>query len=379
MSTGKAYFIRRVQKYTLQASDITSLVTTNTNIDLVISINPSGAYTSTSSTGEQTQAYIVGWIGKGFLDSITNIGTWYKSAASQAFTFAVAKGTYANLASAQSALAGTVVYYQLATPIEEEILAIGNAQGTPNGTVYVDDIKWGVDIYTTNIVVTDAISELVSITKMKTDGTELQLPVSSATIAGDGLSFTHTGLASGDAVRYTYIPQGDYFKSTTDIIYYESENDIRFPATILSQPAIGRPDFDTTNIGLLFPQNNTTEVVYIVAQLPHDRVPDSPLEPHIHCRLSGSGQPVMKIDYKLYNPNNATVPTSFTTYTMNVNTATWSSGTISNMIYGASPISAVGYDDSAIMIMKLYRNDNVYVGDLLVDEFDIHYMQLKKY
>ena len=83
----------------------------------------------------------------------------------------------------------------------------------------------------------------------------------------------------------------------------------------------------------------------------------------------------MKMDYKIYNPSEEAIPSSFTTYVMNENTATWTSGTISNMIYGASPISGVGYGDSAIMIIKLYRDDNVYSGDLLVDELDIHYVR----
>jgi len=129
---------------------------------------------------------------------------------------------------------------------------------------------------------------------------------------------------------------------------------------------------------LLFPQSNTTEAIYIVVQLPHDRVPDSPLEPHIHCRLAGAGQPVFVMEYKVYNPSGTAIPTSWSTYTMNINTATWSSGTISNMIYGSADISGVGLNDSAILIIKLYRNDNVYSGDLLVDEFDIHYIKTRK-
>ena len=150
---------------------------------------------------------------------------------------------------------------------------------------------------------------------------------------------------------------------------------MRFPATLLKQGATLKPDFDYTNVGLLFPQNDATEIAYFIVQLPHDRIYDSPITPHVHCRLSSAGQPVMKIDYKIYNPSAVTIPASWTTYTMNVNTATWSTGTISNMIYGSAPISLVGYGASAIMLIKLYRDDNVYTGDLLCDEFDIHYFK----
>jgi len=79
------------------------------------------------------------------------------------------------------------------------------------------------------------------------------------------------------------------------------------------------------------------------------------------------------MDYKWYNPNGEAVPSSWTTYTMNSNTATWSSGTISNMIYGAAAIDGTGKTESSILLIKLYRDDSAYSGDLLVDEFDIHY------
>jgi len=53
--------------------------------------------------------------------------------------------------------------------------------------------------------------------------------------------------------------------------------------------------------------------------------------------------------------------------------ATWSSGTISNVIMNATAISGIGKTKSSILIMKVYRDDNVYTGDLKVDEIDIHY------
>jgi len=164
-----------------------------------------------------------------------------------------------------------------------------------------------------------------------------------------------------------------YVKDLQVVIDAGETEDLRFPVTVLKQGATSKPDFDYTNIGLLFPQNDATEIVYIVAQLPHKRVPDSDIIPHVHCRLAGAGQPVMKMDYKWYNPSATAIPSSFTTYTMNVNTATWSTGTISNKIYGAAAIDGTGKTDSSVLIIKLYRDDNAYTGDLLVDEFDIHY------
>jgi len=45
-------------------------------------------------------------------------------------------------------------------------------------------------------------------------------------------------------------------------------DDLRFPATATRQGALAKPDFDYTNIGLLFPQNDPTEIIYMIDQLP---------------------------------------------------------------------------------------------------------------
>ena len=81
------------------------------------------------------------------------------------------------------------------------------------------------------------------------------------------------------------------------------------------------------------------------------------------------------MEYKWYNPNGDTVPSTWETYIINEPTNTdWSSGTISNMLYGENPINGNGKEKSSIMLIKLYRQTgDGYTGDCLVDEFDIHY------
>lgn len=379
MRNGKAYRVQRVAKYTLQAVDIAAIENVNgtqlayTSTNFLVGLG--GTYFKT-----QGNAYIGNKLRCDYVDIAVGYENQFYISSTYRLGFVNTLGTYASLAAAQSALAGTVIYYQLATPIETEISAIGNAMAYPNGTVYVEPATSDFGIYGTNLTISNSNYPILAfdeIYKLNADGSSTKLANSGATISGDKLSFTHSSLSAGDSVWFSYY----YYSSTpnimgrTTVYYYEAEDDLRFPATRLMLGATNKPDFDYTNIGLLFPQNDPTEAVYIIAQLPHDRVVDSPLEPHVHCRLTKAGQPVFKIDYKIYNPNGSTVPTSFTTYTMNSNTATWSSGTISNMVYGASEISGVGYGDSAIMIIKLYRDDNVYVGDILVDEFDIHYVR----
>ena len=155
----------------------------------------------------------------------------------------------------------------------------------------------------------------------------------------------------------------------------ENEDDLRFPATTFVRGANSKPDFDYTNICFLFPKNNTDEAIYLIVQMPHDRKADSDIEPHVHCRLTKVGNPMFEMKYKWYNIN-SDVPVDFSTYVMTLKTKEWTSGTVSSMIYG-SPISGVGKTASSILIIKLYRTDNSYDGDLLVDEFDIHYVRDK--
>ena len=83
------------------------------------------------------------------------------------------------------------------TPVTTEIASSGILNGYPSGHIYIDDIIKDADVYTTSISITDTdwpIVALESIVKLNVDGSQTELATSGATIAGDGLSFTHTGL-----------------------------------------------------------------------------------------------------------------------------------------------------------------------------------------
>jgi hypothetical protein len=56
--------------------------------------------------------------------------------------------------------------------------------------------------------------------------------------------------------------------------------------------------FDETNIGLLFPQNDTTEIVFVIAQIPHNYKLGTNIKPHIHFVQSSASTPTFKIEYK---------------------------------------------------------------------------------
>lgn len=148
--------------------------------------------------------------------------------------------------------------------------------------------------------------------------------------------------------------------------------DLRFPATRIRQGATAKPDFDTTNIGLLFPQNDATEIAYVIAQMPHAKLLGSDIFWHIHFVQDGSSTPVFKIDYRVYE--NGGDPTgSFTTITASTFAYTYTSGSILQIaIFPAIDMSAES-GVSCMVDARVYRDDNVVSGDVLVKEADLHY------
>lgn len=150
--------------------------------------------------------------------------------------------------------------------------------------------------------------------------------------------------------------------------------DLNFPATQIRKGALDKPDFDETNIGLLFPQNDITEKVFITCQMPHSYKEGTAINPHIHCIQTANLQATFVMEYKWYNIGD-TEPTTWTTVNLDTYGSTYTTGSISQVIEPATMIDGTGKKISSILKIKLYRNDNTYTGDLLVDHFDIHYQE----
>lgn len=149
-------------------------------------------------------------------------------------------------------------------------------------------------------------------------------------------------------------------------------DDLKFPATRLRQGATLKPDFDTTNIGLLFPQNDATEIAYIIGQFPHARKNGSNISPHIHFIQDEAATPIFKIDYRWYK--NGGDPTgSFTTITASTFAFTYTSGSIMQIAIFPDIDGSTIDKVSSIIDIRLYRDDNNVTGDVLLKEFDIHY------
>lgn len=221
---GKAYYVQRVQKYTLQASDISSLGTALEFVDIVnVKKNTDHiAYGTATGTVIANTMYIRNFVYSAFINS-TAMEYKYNNSTTTEFYLAIPKGTYASLAAAQTALAGTVIYYQLATPVTTEISSAGLLNGYPSGTIYVDDVMNVACQYGTSAQVADTnypITSLLQIRKM--NGVETELSLSGATIAGDGLSFTHSGLTAGDIVYFEYAFGTNSIKGLTTVTYYDN-------------------------------------------------------------------------------------------------------------------------------------------------------------
>lgn len=159
-------------------------------------------------------------------------------------------------------------------------------------------------------------------------------------------------------------------------------DDLRFTFTTQQRGFIitdFKPDFDETNVGLLFPRNDDSEIVYIIAQFPHDWAHTN-IKPHLHWQQMNSNTIVWKMDYKWFD-NNSAVPAGFTTLSVSGGTFSYTSGNLAQ-ISSFDEIDATDIKgSSSIMLIKIYRDDDVAGGtgtgsnDVLAWEFDIHYQR----
>ena len=148
-------------------------------------------------------------------------------------------------------------------------------------------------------------------------------------------------------------------------------NDIVFELTPSRIGSNDKPDYDYTNVGLLFPQNNVNEIAYFTIQLPHSWKVGTTIYPHIHIIQSANQQATFRVEYKWYDIGDP-VPANWSIYNLDTYAITYTSGTISNIIKGTDGIDGAGMGISSILKIKLFRTDNVYTGDMLADQFDIH-------
>jgi len=153
-------------------------------------------------------------------------------------------------------------------------------------------------------------------------------------------------------------------------------DDFSVPLTRDKQGQSSKPDYDFTNLGLLFPRNDATEIAYGIIQMRHEKKLSTAIHLHLHYVQTSTIPPTFKVDYRWYN-NGAEVPGSFTTLsTADGNKAVFSfPGSISMLQIGVFPEIAAPESEnvSSNFEFKLYRDDDVDPADVLAKYIDIHY------
>jgi hypothetical protein len=151
--------------------------------------------------------------------------------------------------------------------------------------------------------------------------------------------------------------------------------DLRLPLTQTRvSPVTDKPDFDEANIGFLFPDGDTSEILYGALQIPHAYEEGTSLRPHVHWLRQTSDTCAFKMDYMWTNIDSAT--TTFTTVQVsNLTQGTFTSDAIHDV--STFPlITGTGKTISSILLFRLYRDGSVddIVGDVVTYEIDFHYI-----
>ena len=184
-------------------------------------------------------------------------------------------------------------------------------------------------------------------------------------------NFITSGSAKfGDANNYAFFSSNGTLSFSGSATAWE---DLVVPLTTAKQGANNKPVFDETNVGYLFPASDTTAIMFMIVQLPHSWKEGSNIHPHVHCRQSASGSPVFKMNYTWTNIGDTISASAI--YTMSNRTQTYTSGSLHQLINYLPGLDGTGKKISSILLIKLYRDDAAYTGDLLTYQFDIHFQR----
>jgi len=113
---------------------------------------------------------------------------------------------FTDLASAKTALAGTVIYYQLSEPYYTDVEVSGIPTAYANGSVFNDPVVPDAGVYDSGITILNSDYPIESFERISVyaNGVFTDLDISTAVITGDGLSFTHPDLSKDDIVTFDY-------------------------------------------------------------------------------------------------------------------------------------------------------------------------------
>ena len=136
--------------------------------------------------------------------------------------------------------------------------------------------------------------------------------------------------------------------------------------------------YDTTNLGRGFPQSNPAPNLLFNINIPKNYFNSFYIYPRVIWKQPGlNATTKFCIDYKVLKTGTV-YPVSFTTYEMDQQQETYIlSSTMSQANYNKTGILLENIDskndDSVNMLVKLYRNDSGYAGNLIVHNLVIYY------
>jgi hypothetical protein len=168
-----------------------------------------------------------------YADDVSKIGKFFNIGDGIRIGVIVAKGAYANLAAAQTALVGKVLTYQLATPIVSEPKITNPITSVPpGGSIYCEgSINGYMNFLTgeTKKVVTDAnypISTIRKVYRLDMSAGYLQKVdvTATATITDSGTSITLSSVVVGAAYFYDCEPVAGYSTAPFMSLTYTAEN-----------------------------------------------------------------------------------------------------------------------------------------------------------
>jgi len=131
------------------------------------------------------------------------------------------------------------------------------------------------------------------------------------------------------------------------------------------------------DLGTLVFENDKTQVVGGLAQMPHSWAEGTVLRPHVHWVQSGSGAALWQLEYRLMPAGGGAFPSTWTSVTSDTLAFPYTSGDWVQ-ITPLPEIDMTGFELSAMVLFRLTRRgtEDTLASDLHLLEFDIHYQSL---
>lgn len=143
-------FVERVKKYVLTEYSIKGIYLSYwENLDLLFLQIPEDSVIASATGNFSTLVYLPEYsrfgnqlIGDELqFENVYYYGSYFGAGVARQVILMIPKGTYTTLAEAQAALAGTIIYYQLATPIYTTLTPAGSIVPRSTGSMFIENYK----------------------------------------------------------------------------------------------------------------------------------------------------------------------------------------------------------------------------------------------